>query len=83
MTTSSSCLKVNSFARSTGCYGWSIRPLIADVFITHVANLAEDLVVNMSVYKRYEDDSLVICERKDEMNCLLSRLITLRNHISL
>ena len=51
--------------------GSPLGPLLADVFMAHVENLSEDLIGNMSLYKRYVDDILVIGERKENINCLL------------
>lgn len=44
----------------------SSRPLFADTFMVNVEHLAEDLIENMSPYKRYVDDLLVIYERKKD-----------------
>ncbi|VDO80986.1 unnamed protein product [Schistosoma curassoni] len=41
--------------------GSLLGPLLADVFMAHVENLADGLIENMSRYKRYVDDILVVC----------------------
>ncbi|VDP51684.1 unnamed protein product [Schistosoma curassoni] len=58
-------------------------PLLADVFMAHVENLADDLIENMSLYKRYVDDILVVYGRNEDMYWLLNKFNTLQNHISL
>ncbi|CAH8561201.1 unnamed protein product [Schistosoma rodhaini] len=63
--------------------GSPLGPLLADVFMAHVENLSEDLIENMSLYKRYVDDILVIGERMEDINCLLNKFNTIQNHISL
>ncbi|CAH8459536.1 unnamed protein product [Schistosoma rodhaini] len=63
--------------------GSPLGPLLADVFMVHVENASEDLNKNMSLYKRYVDDILVIGERKEDINCLLNKFNTIQNHISL
>ncbi|VDP86027.1 unnamed protein product [Schistosoma mattheei] len=60
-----------------------LGPLLPDVFMAHVENQTDDLIGNMSFYKSNVDDILVVCERKEDMYCLLNKLNTLQNHISL
>ncbi|KAH9593683.1 hypothetical protein MS3_00000823 [Schistosoma haematobium] len=59
-----------------------LEPLLAHVLMIHVENLTEDLVENTFLYQRFVDDILVICEREDDMSCLLNKLNTLENHIN-
>ncbi|CAH8634971.1 unnamed protein product [Schistosoma bovis] len=63
--------------------GSPLGPLLADVFMAHVENQTDELIGNMPLYKRYVDDILVVCEKKEDMYGLLNKLNTLQNHISL
>ncbi|CAI2731721.1 unnamed protein product [Schistosoma spindalis] len=62
--------------------GSPLGPLLADVFMVNVENQADDIIENISLYKRYVDDILVVCESK-EMYRLLNKFNTLQNHINL
>ncbi|VDP46919.1 unnamed protein product [Schistosoma margrebowiei] len=66
-----------------GAMGSPLGPLLADVFMAHAENQTDELIGNMSLYKRYVDDILVVCEKKEDMYGLLNKLNTLQNHISL
>lgn len=58
------------------------RQIVRTLFIAHKKSLTEDLSKNISFYKRYVDDILVIRERKEDMNCLLDKLNTYKPHRS-
>ncbi|CAH8508776.1 unnamed protein product [Heterobilharzia americana] len=63
--------------------GSPLGPLLADVYMSYVENMADDLIRRVSLYKRYVDDIVIICEKPDDAMCLLQKMNTAQNHISL
>ncbi|CAH8571709.1 unnamed protein product [Heterobilharzia americana] len=63
--------------------GSPLGPLLADIFMSHVENLAENLIDQAHLYRRYVDDILIICENSNQATSILNRLNEVQNSISL
>ena len=63
--------------------GSPLGPLLADVFMGYVENLAENSIQKMCLYRRYVDDIIIIGDKCEDVNRLLKELNTSQKHISL
>ncbi|CAH8541707.1 unnamed protein product [Schistosoma haematobium] len=72
------------FAQIDGtALGSPLGPLLADVFMGYVENLAGDSIRKMGLYKWHVDDIIIIGSKGEDVNCLSKELNTSQKHISL
>nr|CAH8828540.1 unnamed protein product [Trichobilharzia regenti] len=63
--------------------GSPLGPLLADIYMSYIENLSEDLIENVPLYRRYVDDIVVISDKPYSATSILNRMNEVQNSISL
>nr|CAH8831683.1 unnamed protein product [Trichobilharzia regenti] len=63
--------------------GSPLEPLLADIYMSYIENLSEDLIENVPLYRRYVDDIVVISDKPCSATSILNRMNEVQNSISL
>lgn len=61
--------------------GSPLGPFLADVFMSYVKNITSELINKITLYRRYKDDILVICDQDFDTTQLLDKLNSVQNDI--
>lgn len=61
--------------------GSPLGPFLADVFMSYVKNITSELINKITLYRRYMDDILVICDQDFHTTQLLDKLNIVQNDI--
>uniref|UniRef100_A0A5K4F1X7 Reverse transcriptase domain-containing protein n=1 Tax=Schistosoma mansoni TaxID=6183 RepID=A0A5K4F1X7_SCHMA len=61
--------------------GSPLGPLLAEVFMSYVENMTSDLIGETTLYRRYMDDILIICDKHFDVYRLLDKLNGVQNDI--
>ncbi|CAH8499563.1 unnamed protein product [Schistosoma haematobium] len=61
--------------------GSPLGPLLAEVFMSYVENMTSDLIGETTLYRRYMDDILIICDKDFDVYRLLDKLNGVQNDI--
>ncbi|CAI2736547.1 unnamed protein product [Schistosoma spindalis] len=61
--------------------GSPLGPLLADVFMSYVENRTSELISEVTLYRRYMDDILIICAKDFDVYGLLDKLNSVQDDI--